>query len=140
MPSIRMRPPIANDPSVAEGIEVLRDGHVIFTYGYAGAGAVLECIELLGRAMGGTIVRTSALDEVSAKLLVFAGVQRVEPARATARALAALRRAGVEAEPRDVIEGPDGGPLAALAAVDGPREVHYRLMTMPSLRGLAWMA
>jgi hypothetical protein len=122
----------------SRGIEVVRDGHVIFSFGYEGPGPVLECMEWLGAAMRGTLVRTGSLDGVSAKLLAHAGVKGVECGEATWGAMAASRAAGVEIWTDRILRGTDPGPLSALDGVEDPKAVYDSMVGSPALRALGW--
>lgn len=133
-----MRMSSAPSSRVPDGIEVVRDGRVIFAYGFSGPGAVLECIEQLGNAMRGAIVRVKTLDGISAKLLVRARVLEVEAGRADRRALQVLDGAGIQARGRTIVDDPAGGPLAELEGLEDPEEVYERLIGSPRLRCLAW--
>ena len=126
--------------SSLKGIEVVRDGHVIFSFGYAGAGPVLDCIEWLGGAMRGAIVRTGSLDCASAKLLVHAGVKGVECGEATWGAMTALRASGVEVRTERILRGPDSGPLSVLDNDEDPQAVYMRMKGSPMLRAMGWGA
>jgi len=133
-----MRTSSAPSSKVPDGIEVVRDDRVIFTYGFSGPGAVLECIEQLGHALKGALFRAKTLDEVSAKLLVHARVREVEAGRADRRALQILEGVGIQARGRTIVDDPVGGPLAELEGLESPEEVYERLIGSPRLRCLAW--
>ena len=60
------------------GLEVLRDGHIIYTHGYGGSGPLLECVELFGHHLEGSHVRTVEVDLTCGRLMAFAGVRSVE--------------------------------------------------------------
>lgn len=122
-----------HDGSRRDPLVVLRDGHVIYVHGYAGAGPMLECVELLGHHLIGTCVCTSVIDVDCARLLVFAGVDRVEVDAITPLALQVLANAGVDILARGVAElGPEdpGDPL------EGVADFFCRLRTSTGYMGL----
>jgi hypothetical protein len=85
-------------------LEVLRDGHIIYTHGYGGSGPVLECVELLGHHLEGSHVRTVEVDLNSGRLLVFAGVRSVEAERISPGAFRVLAQAGIDIKAAGVME------------------------------------
>jgi len=133
MESLEIKPHIS-----PKGIEVIRDGHVIFSFGYTGSGPVLECIEWLGVAMRGTMVRASSLDEVSAKLLVYAEVRGVECGEATWGAMAALKVAGIEIRTDRILQSSNLGALSILDSIENPKDVYLSMVRSPVLRAPGW--
>jgi hypothetical protein len=87
-------------------LEVVRDGHLIFTHGYGGSGPILECIELLGDHMRGTIVRTVVVDLMCGHLLMAAGVTSIETESISPSAFRMLAEAGVDVRANNLM-GPD---------------------------------
>ncbi|MCJ2540234.1 MAG: hypothetical protein LN414_03070 [Candidatus Thermoplasmatota archaeon] len=85
-------------------LEVLRDGHIIYTHGYGGSGPVLECVELLGHHLEGSQVRTVEVDLNSGRLLAFAGVTSVEAERISPGAFGVLAQAGIDIKAAGVME------------------------------------
>lgn len=93
-------------------LEVTRDGHLIYSFGYSGSGPLLECIELLGPNLEGASVRTTEVDRTCSLLLVFSKVRCVETDRITPGALQVLEEAGIELLTGNV-EGTDSGEVTA---------------------------
>lgn len=88
-------------------LEVLRDGHLIYTFGYSGSGPMLECIESLGPRLEGSCVHSSDVDLTCARLILGSGVRSLEADRITPRALQVLSEAGVEVRAGSLVEGND---------------------------------
>jgi len=112
-------------------IEVFKDGHLMFTFGYSGPGPIAECIELLGDALAGCRLRTTHVDLTGARLLAYAGVVTVDAAWVTRSARRVLEAAGVEVS-GDTTAG--SGP--------GAEPSHdVRELLAPPIRGnLGWTA
>ena len=117
-------------------LEVLRDGHMIYTHGYGGSGPILECVELLGHNMKGSNVRTVEVDLTSGRLLAFAGVHSVEAQRIAPGAFRVLAKAGIDVRAEDVL-GPeaDGGG----EPFDDLTDFYKRLRVSLSRHELAWV-
>jgi hypothetical protein len=84
-------------------LEVLHDGHVIYTHGYGGSGPVLECVELLGHHLKGSHVRTVEVDLTCGHLLAFAGAGSVETERISPGAFRVLAEANIDVQAADVM-------------------------------------
>ncbi len=85
-------------------LEVRRDGHIIYTHGYGGSGPVLECVELLGRHLEGSHVRTVEVDLTCGRLLAFAGVSSVEAKRISPGAFGVLAKARIDVKAAGIME------------------------------------
>ena len=118
-------------------LEVLRDGHVIFTFGYAGPGPVLECVEALGNHLMGSSVRTTEVDLICAQLLVFAGVTHVEAERITPSAFHVLAEGGVEVRAGGVAT-PDSEDVGV--PFTNGRDFFNSLRTSQNRMKLGWIA
>ena len=94
-----------NSPSPA--LEIVRDGHVIFTHGYGGASPILECVELIGGNLEGSRVRTYEVDVIAARLLAYARIGSLEADRVTVEAARVLEDAGVEVSTCSIVGGED---------------------------------
>ncbi len=117
-------------------LEVLRDGHIIYTHGYGGSGPVLECVELLGHHLKGSHVRTVEVDLICSRLLAFAGVMSVEAEHISPGALRVLAEARIDVKAVGIMEqeaDSDCEPFEDLT------DYYKRLRVSLSRHELAWV-
>ena len=117
-------------------LEVLRDGHVIFTHGYGGSGPLLECVELLGHHLEGSHVRTVEVDLTSGRLMAFAGVRSVEAERISPGAFRVLAQAGIDIMAAGVM-GPEADNISE--PFEDLTDFYKRLRVSRSTHELAWV-
>lgn len=119
-----------------DALEVLRDGHIIYTHGYGGSGPVLECVEHLGLHLEGSHVRTVEVDLTSGRLLAFAGVRSVEAQRISPAAFMVLAQAGIDVKAAGVM-GPEADDVSE--PFEDLTDFYKRLRVSQSRLELVWV-
>ena len=117
-------------------LEVVRDGHMIYTHGYGGSGPVLECVELLGHHLGGSHVRTVEVDLTCGRLLAFAGVSTVEAQLISPGAFRVLAEAGIDVKAAGVMD-PEADDVSE--PIEDLTDFYKRLRVSRSRHELAWV-
>ena len=117
-------------------LEVLRNGHIIYTHGYGGSGPVLECVELLGHHLEGSHVRTVEVDLNSGRLLAFACVRSVEAERISPGAFRVLAQAGIDIKAAGVME-PEADNVSE--PFEDLTDFYVKLRVSRSIHKLAWV-